>query len=162
MTKPQPSLDDVSMPVLLRHARTAYALAMRKALADAGYDDIPKNGLYVIGGLAMQARQHPLGKLIGELRVSKQAAGQLVDTLVTRGYLAREMDALDRRKLTITLTERGKAAAKVQTAARTNVDDALVARVGQKDVERARRTLAALIAIARELDVPDDHADAPT
>ena len=45
-----------------------------------------------------------------ELGVSKQAAGQLVDTLVLRGYLERSVDPEDRRRLTLTLTERGMAA----------------------------------------------------
>ena len=48
---------------------------MRKALDEAGYDDIPGNGLYVIGGLALGAEDVPLGQLIKELRISKQAAG---------------------------------------------------------------------------------------
>ena len=89
----------VTMPALLRHARTAYGLAMRGALAKAGYDDIPKNGLYVIGGLALQSCGHPLSQLIDELGLSKQAAGQLVDTLVARGYLERAVDDDDRRRL---------------------------------------------------------------
>jgi DNA-binding MarR family transcriptional regulator len=148
---------DVAMPVLLRHGRTAYGAAMRQALAQAGYDDIPGNGLYVIGGLALGVPDIPLGQLIKELRISKQAAGQLVDTLVTRGYLERTMDKDDRRKLTITLTERGKAAAATQTAAREKVDAELLACVGQDDIDRTRRTLAVLCNMGKEaLGEPDD------
>lgn len=141
------SPEDIVMPVLLRHARTTYGAAMRRALAAAGCDDIPKNGLYVIGGLALEKVNVPLSQLIEELRISKQAAGQLVDTLVTRGYLERAIDPDDRRKLTIVLTERGRAAAAVQAAAREKVDAALVARVGADYVAHARATLAALIDI---------------
>ena len=140
------------MPVLLRHARTTYGSAMRAALAAAGYEDIPKNGLYVIGGLALHRGGHPLGDLIANLRISKQAAGQLVDTLVTRGYLQREVDAHDRRRLTVALTERGRDAANVQAAARAAVDASLLARAGAKDVERTRRTLAILIDMSRHSD----------
>src|ERR1700744_6143741 len=92
---------DMWLPALLRHARTTYGKAMRSALAEAGYDDMPRNGMYVIGGLALGAGDVPLGQLIEELGVSKQAAGQLIDTLVLRGYLARRADDEDRRKLTI-------------------------------------------------------------
>jgi hypothetical protein len=91
----------IPMPALLRHARSAYGLAMRKALEEAGYDDVPKNGLYVIGGLALGAGDVPLASLIRDLRISKQAAGQLVDTLVHRGYLARNVDEQDRRRLIV-------------------------------------------------------------
>jgi DNA-binding MarR family transcriptional regulator len=118
---------------------------MRRALAEAGYDDIPGNGLYLIGGLALERDDIPLGQLIRNLRISKQAAGQLVDTLVTRGYLERAMDKEDRRKLTVTLTERGREAAAVQGAAREKVDAELLAAVGPEDIERTRRTLVTLI-----------------
>ena len=50
----------------------------------------------------------------------------------------------DRRKLTITLTERGQAAAAAQAVARMRIDAELLARVGAEDVARTRRTLAAL------------------
>ena len=145
MTTAKAIPDEVAMPVLLRHARTTYGAAMRRALADAGYDDIPGNGLYVIGGLALDREDIPLGQLIRELRISKQAAGQLVDTLVTRGYLERAIDKNDRRKLTVTLTERGRGAAAIQAAAREKVDAELLAAVGPEDIERTRRTLVALI-----------------
>lgn len=145
MNDTKPCFEEIVMPALLRHARSTYGLAMRRALAEAGYDDIPKNGLYLIGGLALGAGDLPLGQLIKELRVSKQAAGQLVDTLVLRGYLERTMDTEDRRKLTVTLTERGRAAAAAQAAAREKIDAELVARVGPDDVNCTRRTLAVLI-----------------
>jgi DNA-binding MarR family transcriptional regulator len=130
MTEQKPWYEEVAMPVLLRHGRNAYGLAMRSALAEAGYDDLPGNAFYVIGGLALNREDIPLGQLIKELRISKQAAGQLVDTLVTRGYLERTMDKEDRRKLTIALTERGRAAAATQAAAREKVDAELLASVG--------------------------------
>src|SRR6201999_2151348 len=130
----KPWFETIALPALLRHARTTYDAAMRKALDEAGFDDIPGNGLYVIGGLALGVPDIPLGQLIKELRISKQAAGQLVDALVTRGYLERTVDKDDRRKLTITLTERGKAAAAAQAAGRESVDNELLASVGQDDV----------------------------
>jgi DNA-binding MarR family transcriptional regulator len=145
-----PWYETVVIPALLRHARNTYGVAMRRALDEAGYDDIPGNGLYVIGGLALGAEDVPLGQLIKELRITKQAAGQLVDMLVSRGYLERAIDKEDRRKLTITLTERGKAAAATQAAAREKVDAELIASVGQDDVNRTRRTLAVLCDIGRQ------------
>jgi DNA-binding MarR family transcriptional regulator len=149
--------DELVMPALLRHARTTYGVAMRKALAEAGYDDVPGNGLYLIGGLALGREDIPLGQLIRNLRISKQAAGQLVDTLVTRGYLERAIDKEDRRKLTVNLTERGREAAAVQAAAREKVDAELLAAVGPEDVERTRRTLATLIDMGcQSEDVQDE------
>jgi DNA-binding MarR family transcriptional regulator len=147
--------DAIVIPVLLRHARVTYGLAMRRALAEAGYDDIPKNGLYVIGGMALDRDDIPLSQLIRELRISKQAAGQLVDALVTRGYLRRQVDEDDRRKLTVTLTERGRAAEATQAAARERIDAELIASVGEDDVRCMRRALAALIDLGSEAQERD-------
>src|SRR5580698_7803878 len=141
MNDKKPRFEAVVLPALLRLARVTYGLAMRRALAEAGFDDMPKNGMYIIGGMALETGEIPLGQLIKELRVSKQAAGQLVDTLVLRGYLKREEDEEDRRKSNLTLTKRGRAAATVQTAARKKIDAELIERVGHEDILRARRTL---------------------
>ena len=62
------------MPALLRHARLTYGRAMRKALEKAGYDDLPKNGMYIIGGLAL-GLDIPLGKLIRDLGISSKPPG---------------------------------------------------------------------------------------
>jgi DNA-binding MarR family transcriptional regulator len=152
-----PRFKEIIMPALLRAARSTYGAAMRRALADQGYDDIPKNGMYVIGGLALGAGDVPLGRLIQELGVSKQAAGQLVDCLVLRGYLERSVPADDRRKLTIALTPRGQAAAAAQAAARMRVDGELLVRVGADDIARTRRTLAALRDMGRQAEALQDH-----
>lgn len=156
MTDVKPWYEEVVIPALLRHARITYGAAMRQALTEAGYDDIPKNGLYILGGLAITERELPLGQLIQELRISKQAAGQLVDTLVLRGYLERAEDPTDRRKLTVSLTERGRAAAAVQAAAREKIDVALIECVGEENVRAARRTLGALIELGQREETPTE------
>jgi predicted transcriptional regulator len=105
-----PWYDQVSIPALLRHARNTYGKAMRAALEEAGFDDIPANGLYIVGGLAIEEREVPLRQLVKELGITKQGAGQLVDALVMRGYLSRTVDDNDRRQLVVALTDRGRAA----------------------------------------------------
>jgi DNA-binding MarR family transcriptional regulator len=134
---------DVSFPALLRAARRAYGTVVIEALAEAGCDDMPRNGSYVIGAIARTGA--PLSQIIDALGVSKQAAGQLVDTLVTRGYLTRAADPEDRRRLTITLTDRGLAAAEVIRTAVERVDASVLGRVGPEYVAHTRATLAALI-----------------
>ena len=131
------------LPALLRAARTAYGSAIRADLDEAGCDDVPRNGIYVIGAIART--EAPLSDIIDQLGVSKQAAGALVDTLVTRGYLERTIDPEDRRRLRVSLTERGEAAAAVVRAAVKRMDAALLARVGPEHVAHTRATLAALI-----------------
>jgi DNA-binding MarR family transcriptional regulator len=135
--------EQMPMPALLRAARAAYGSAIREALADIGCDDMPRNGSYVVGAIARTGA--PLGHIVEWLGVSKQAAGQLIDTLVTRGYLDRSVDSEDRRRLIVRLTERGEAAAAVIRSAVDGVDAALVERVGADRVEDTRATLACLV-----------------
>jgi DNA-binding MarR family transcriptional regulator len=151
MENETPWYEQIVIPALLRHARTTYGGAMRRALAAAGYDDIPRNGLYIIGGLAL-GEGVAIGELVGELGVSKQAAGQLVDTLVLRGYLDRRTDETDRRKLIVTLTDRGQAAADVQRQAREAIDAELLEAVGPETVAAMRLGLGTLIGIGRHAE----------
>jgi DNA-binding MarR family transcriptional regulator len=137
------------LPVMLRHARATYGSALRGALVDAGYDDVPLNGLYVFGHLDHDGRPSPMGDLVGGLAVSKQAGGQLVDVMVLKGYLHRLPDPNDRRKLMVALTERGIAAAKVQRRARLKLDAELDKAIGGDRVELLREALAVLIGIGR-------------
>lgn len=147
MAENEPSYDNFPLPTLLRRARATYGHAMRTALAAAGFDDIPVNGLYALGRLDMDGSGLPMGQLIEGLGISKQTAGQLVDNLVSRGYLNRYPDAADRRKLNVSLTERGIAAAQAQRAGRADIDRMLAEMVGEENVQRTRQALVALIEI---------------
>jgi len=149
MEEEAPWYERVVIPALLRHARNTYGKAMRAALEEAGYDDIPGNGLYIIGGLALDG-DIPLRQLVKDLGITKQGAGQLVDALVMRGYLSRTVDENDRRQLIVTLTDRGRGAADVQARARERIDAELLNRVGATDLFAARRVLGTLIAMHRE------------
>jgi DNA-binding MarR family transcriptional regulator len=141
------------IPALLRAARTTYGAAIRAAQAEVGCDDVPRNGAYVIGAIARGGS--PLSDIIKALGVSKQAAGQLVDTLVARGYLDRSPDPEDRRRLTVTLTERGYAAAAAGRSAVEQIDARLTERVGADSVMHLRVALLALI------EVGEAHQHAP-
>ncbi len=143
-----PWYESVAIPALLRHARSTYGSALRAAQAEAGCEDIPKNGSYVLGAIARGGS--PLGEIIESLGVSKQAAGQLVDTLVIRGYLDRSPDPDDRRRMTVSLTERGRTAADAGRAAVDSLDARLAERVGPEHVAHTRATLAALIGLGRD------------
>jgi DNA-binding MarR family transcriptional regulator len=145
-----PWYDEIATPALLRAARGVYGSAIRGALAAKGCDDLPRNGAFVVGAIARDGS--PLSEIISYLGLSKQRAGQLVDTLVTRGYLEREFDTTDRRRMTVTLTERGQLAAATSRAAVQRIDTALRARLGADAVSQARATLGNLV------DHVDEHA----
>ncbi len=135
------------LPGLLRAARNVYATRLRRSLSDAGCEDLPLSGSFVIGAIAHAGA--PLAAIIDQLGVSKQTAGQLVDTLVNRGYLERATDPNDRRRLILTLTERGEAAAREIRGTVREIEAELSVRIGPEQVAALRANLAELAALER-------------
>jgi DNA-binding MarR family transcriptional regulator len=141
--EPLGTVEDWPLTAMLRGARSVFAAEIRRALAEGGYDDLPPNGPYVIGGMTRTSA--PLGEVIAQLGVSKQAAGQLVDVLVVRGYLDRSVDPADRRRLVVRLTERGRAAADVVKAVVDSLEAKMDAALGAGQVRAFREVLAWVI-----------------
>ena len=140
--------DRRAFPGLLRAARKAYATAIRAAFADAGFDDMPRNGAFVLA--RVYGEDAHLALMTRELGISKQAVSQLIDAMVMRGYLERSPDAEDRRRMVLHLTPRGAAAATVAWEAATAVDDELLTRLSADGVAALRAGLIALCEIAAE------------
>ncbi len=141
----EPPEDEVVIPALLRGARGSYAQAVTASLQSAGFDDMPRNGPFVLGGMANRGWSG--ADMIEALEVTKQAASQLIDTLVVRGYLTRQVNPEDRRRLTIELTERGKAAAVAVRAGVESVDAELAGMISPEELAGLRAGLTALAEI---------------
>ena len=139
------STDVATIPGLLRAARGAYAQAITGRLAEAGFEDVPRNGPFVLGGMVNQ--DVSALEMTRGLDVSKQAASQLVDTLVLRGYLTRRTNPDDRRRMLIELTDRGRAAAAAIHAAVGEVDAELAATISPQQLAGLRAGLVALAEI---------------
>ena len=136
---------DIAIPALLRAARGSYGRAIAARLAGAGFGDLPRNGPFVLGGMASHGGS--AGDMISGLGISRQAASQLIDTLVLRGYLTREVNQADRRRMDIDLTDRGRAAAEVVRAAIDDVDRELAGMISPVQLAGLRAGLLALAAI---------------
>lgn len=139
------SWDPADIPALMRAARGTYGQAISSDLIAAGYEDLPRNGPFVLGGMANHGGSAV--EMIRGLGVSRQAASQLIDTLVVRGYLAREVNDEDRRRLDITLTERGRGAAAVIRGAVDRVHAELATMISPQDLAGLRAGLSALAEI---------------
>jgi len=122
-------------------------------------DDLPRRGEFVLARIAAEhtpdaTDARPRGAQLSELLrrggITKQLGTQLMDTLVTRGYVTRQPDPEDRRRMTVALTERGEAAASAITEAIARVDTELTAKVGAEQIETARTVLSALTELAPE------------
>jgi DNA-binding MarR family transcriptional regulator len=148
----------LGVPGLLRLARRAYGNAVRAALAESGFDDMPRNGAYLLA--RVYDGRYAVVDLIRGLGISKQAVSQLVDTMVTRGYIERKPDADDRRRMQLTLTSRGEAAATVSWQAATRTDEELERRLSADGVDALRHGLIALCEMSDEAPAePEPEAD---
>jgi DNA-binding MarR family transcriptional regulator len=138
----------ISLAALMRAARETYALAIRGPLAEGGFDDIPRDGVFAMSALSQSdVSAGDLGRWLG---VSKQAVSQLLDTLVLRGYVDRSIDSADRRRMRLTLTARGAKVAGVCREAVDTVDRLIVETVGSRYVEHTRATLTAIMELAAQ------------
>jgi DNA-binding MarR family transcriptional regulator len=147
---PAADANQASIPALLRAARGTYAQEIGAHLAAAGFEDLPRNGPFVLGGMANWGGS--ASDMTRALGVTKQAASQLIDTLVLRGYLTREVNQSDRRRMTIALTDRGRAAAGVVGVAVAEVDARLAQMISPEQMAGLRAGLTALAAIKNEAE----------
>jgi DNA-binding MarR family transcriptional regulator len=97
--------------------------------------------------------------MVRSLGVSRQAASQLIDSLVLRGYLTREINPSDRRRMDIELTTRGHAAADAVAAAITKVDNRLMKSCTGSQLAGLRAGLTVLAAIKQELSNDNGSRD---
>ena len=138
---------EAPVPRLMLDARGAYREAASRALAEAGCDDIPRGGGLVLAGLDQSSPEPSFttqAEAVAFLRLSKQRSSQLIDTLVLRGYLERRNDPDDRRRMSVRLTERGRAAATAIQGAVESVDAQLEERLTVEELRGLRAGLAAL------------------
>lgn len=123
-------------------AHRRYAGILRAALDAAGFGDLPAGGARVLGAIV-----HDLADVTAiseRLGVTRQATGQLVDSLVDHGYCRRQGDVDDRRRTVLHLTDRGQDAAAAIGRISAGVEQALTDAVGARAVAGARAMLSAL------------------
>ena len=129
----------------MRGARSGYARAIRTQLASAGFEDLPRNGPFVLGGIANHGAS--AAEIVNGLGITKQAASQLIDTLVLRGYLERSVHPDDRRRMVINPTERGREAAIAVATGIAEVDSELATMLTVEELAGLRVGLLALCEI---------------
>lgn len=136
---------NVPLPALLYASRGTYTDAVQQEQAKAGLPDVPASGEFLLS--AMEWSGATVEAVVRWQGVSKQAVSQTVETLVVRGYLERARDPADRRRVKLTLTERGHAAGNAARRAIERLDRELRGRVGTRAIAQARETLIALLEI---------------
>jgi DNA-binding MarR family transcriptional regulator/catechol 2,3-dioxygenase-like lactoylglutathione lyase family enzyme len=137
--------NEFAAPALLRLGRDVYAQAIRAELAEAGIDDLPRNGGVILAGIDIAGAPRP--DLPGELGVTKQAVSQLIDVLVSRGYLERGADPGDRRRIALELTGKGREVVEAIRRGIGEIDRQLAKRLSAEQVEAMHAALIALTEI---------------
>jgi DNA-binding MarR family transcriptional regulator len=150
VTSPPEKVPQRGLLALLRAAERVYVAAIRSALDDAGFEDLPPRGIVVMASL--QQRPLSVGSLSRGLGVTSQAASQLIDVLVARGFVDRTADPADRRRIVLTLSARGAAAAETITAAVASVTRRVEATTSREDRAALRRGLEVLASLGADQD----------
>lgn len=132
-------------PTLMRAARGAYAQSIRAQLRAVGVDDLPRNGAFILAGI--DTTGGPRQDLPAGLGVSKQAVSQVIDALVNRGYLTRNPDPSDRRRISLELTGRGQEVVDAVLRGVEDVDERLLEQVSAEQYAAMRLVLATLAEI---------------
>jgi DNA-binding MarR family transcriptional regulator len=141
---PAPAQD---LPLLLLAAAAEVTDSVHAGVVAGGFTDLrPTHGFAF-------ARMAPDGATVGEiadhLGVTKQAASQLVEELVTKGYALRNPHPHDARARLITLTDRGWAATRAADAASAEFARHWAAALGEDQIMALRDTLARVVAPGR-------------
>jgi DNA-binding MarR family transcriptional regulator len=129
--------------VLLNVAFVAFKDALDTDLVAAGFADIGTSFGYVFRLLAEAPCS--LSELAARLGMSSPGALKVVDDMVAKGYVSRSGDANDRRVKRLELTARGRAALGRARSFHARYEQALVQRLGERQVFAARRLLEAMV-----------------
>ncbi|MEH3076710.1 MAG: MarR family winged helix-turn-helix transcriptional regulator [Quadrisphaera sp.] len=112
---------------------------IQAGMRQRGFDDVrPVHG-YAFARLS--APPSTTADLALHLGVTKQAAAQLVDHLVDRGYVRREPDPRDARARLLVLTERGRACTAAAEQASADVIDHWRDQLSAQDLSHLQRVL---------------------
>jgi DNA-binding MarR family transcriptional regulator len=128
---------------LLRRVNRRYGAAIRSALDDAGHAELPQQGFWAVN--ALDGRDRTAVELVDLMQITKQAVSQLVDSLVTLGYVERHDDPNDGRRVVLRLSDRGREAASVIGAAAGAVEHELRHRLGEESLLELRRALEGFV-----------------
>lgn len=143
---PRHKREDPHLVVLLSRGVSEYRAAIRRVLAERGFDDVPRSGSWVLASLSEAPAT--VGELALTLHSTKQALSRLSDALVERAYLRRSADPTDHRLVRLSLTARGRLAAEGVFAGVAEVDRSITRRAGKAALEQAQRAL--LLAVGDE------------
>ena len=133
----------VAVAMLVLGAATQVIDGIQHGLAERGFADVrPAHGFAFVRISAGDASMIDVADHLG---VTKQAASQLVEQLVQRGYVIREADPGDARSRILKLTERGWACTRAAEQAAAGTTDAWRRQLGTAAMSALQSALQAVV-----------------
>jgi DNA-binding MarR family transcriptional regulator len=133
---------------LLALARRSWIEQVRERMQEAGFPGYRRTDAGMLGFLL--PRPLAIGQLGEALGISRQAARQLTDGLVERGYATFGTDPDDARRTLVVLTPSGRSYGRAIWAAQDALNETVRSRVNETDLAAADAVLRAVF--------PDDKA----
>lgn len=135
----------IATPGLLRLAYNSLSARLFASIARSGFDDLrPAHG-NVMEHLSYEDGLR-LTDLAGRADMTAQSMGELVDDLVSKGYVERRPDPADRRAKRVHLTARGAENVRAAGQAVLEVERDLTELLGEPGYRQLRQTLEAVLA----------------
>ena len=133
--------DELNLGLLLFIPYRALENRVFAALAEAGYDITPAQAR-VFQRIGTDGTR--LTELAEQAQVTKQTAGFLVDQLERAGYVQRTPDPSDARARLVRISERGRRAIPIASAAIAEIEAEWTAHLGAAKVGQLRAALTTL------------------
>lgn len=133
--------------MLVLRVATQVIDGIQRGLAERGFDDVrPAHGFAFV---RISSADATVADVAVHLGVTKQAASQLVEQLVQRGYVTREPDPSDRRARLLALTARGWECTRAAERAAADTTAAWERQLGAQDMAALHAALQALVVPGR-------------
>lgn len=139
--------DGLAVATLVLRASTQVIDGIQEGLAQRGFGDVrPSHGFVFV---RVSAGGATVADVADHLGVSKQAASQLVEQLVQRGYLTRRADPADGRARLLALTARGRACTRAAERAAAETTARWEQQIGAPAMRALQSALGAVVVAGR-------------
>jgi DNA-binding MarR family transcriptional regulator len=140
-----PSRTELELPQLLVGVKELMLDEMRARLHERGFEEIREPHGHVFRFL----HQGPirLSDMAERTGLTKQAIGEHIDFLESRGYVTRQPDPADGRAKLVVATERGEAAMAAARQVFADVERRWARRLGAERIRALRETLEDIVAL---------------
>jgi DNA-binding MarR family transcriptional regulator len=140
--------DSIPLPALIQLAYQSADAAITMGLRRRGFD-VTRAHSSVLANIDVETGTR-LTVLADRASVTKQAIGQVVAELETRGFVKRTPDPQDGRAKLVRLTAGGRNLIAAAYEVIGQIEAAVLNQVGSEGVEATRTTLAALVSAAEK------------